>query len=294
MKRFLVLAILLLMVLAGVMVVSAQDTKGGDEAGSTFIIPLLNAGEPFAGTFEDHYTAQLYAFNGTTGDIVDITMVQDEDSTLDPYLILLGENGEALAYNDDDEKADIFLASGIYGYQLPYDGSYYIIATSWLELRETSYSADTPLDEPLNYTITASGFVIPEGMQAASPDETVPLNFNGTLIDANSEGTLTVTTETPVPYLGFIAQEGQHITVTTGSAGGTNDMSDPLVYLFDDAGRRLAVDDDTDGLYPSVEFDATYSGVYLLFVTGYNFQTIADDPESFTNVGDVLVTVSAQ
>jgi hypothetical protein len=270
-----------------VSVVAAQD-----EEGDTLALPVLVDGEAVDGEFESS-TMQLYYFLGTEGDEVSITMEQEEDSALDPFVILLGANGEVIAYNDDSSSGDLTtFASEIESAELPADGAYVVVATSLGELREPTVSVDEPLDEPLSYVLTVSGFTEPEG--ADDPDIT---NLNGFVVEAEdgaiaADGVMTVTTDAPVQYIFFPATEGQEINVTTSeSSDSTEQLSDTMVYVFDAAGARIAGSDDADGLYAATSVEAPDDGIYIVFVTSYLFWSAGELGDDYTGVGDAVVTL---
>jgi hypothetical protein len=288
-KSSLVMVLALLLSLTLAFAVNAQDEE---EDLSQLVFPVLTDGEPLSDVFEGTVTARVYAFNGSEGDEVTITMTQAEDSLLDPYLVLLGSAGEVLAY--DDDSGEVGLSSAITEFELPADGTYYLLATAFNELRSTMYTEEDPIEEPLEYEILVTGSNIPDGVDAEE------LQFDGLLLeleDGVAEGVLTIQPETPVAYLGFLAEEGQTITITTAPAEDSDQaLTDPLLYVFDARGSRLAVVDDVpesdNFLFPAVEFEAPYTGVYLLFVTVYGFQFTVDDP-SFEG-GDVFVNVTVE
>lgn len=70
----------------------------------------------------------LFEFDATTGDKVDIKMIADPSSTLDPLLLLRDSEGTVIGENDDDLNntgRDSFLQ----GFDIPADGTYTIVAT---------------------------------------------------------------------------------------------------------------------------------------------------------------------
>lgn len=76
--------------------------------------------------------SHLYTFNGNAGDVVTITMHRDNvDDVLDPYLQLIGPDGEVLVENDDDPAGALPRDAGIREYTLPESGFYNIVATNY-------------------------------------------------------------------------------------------------------------------------------------------------------------------
>lgn len=291
MRRMLLVLCLMLGAFLTVSVASAQDATPEAQSLS---IPVLVEGEAVDGEF-DTSTMQLYYFLGTEGDKVSITMEQERNSTLDPYVILLGANGEVIAYNDDNSSGDLRpLASEITDAELPADGAYLVVATSFTELREPSVSVDSPLDEPLAYTLIVSGFSEP-----ANADDPNITNLNGFVVDAADDGTIdadgvmTISADAPVQYIFFPATQGQEISLTTSEAtDSTDQLSDTLVYVFDASGARIAGSDDANGLYAATSVEAPDDGLYIAFVTAYGYQYASDTSTDFTSVGDADVALT--
>lgn len=86
------------------------------------------------GTISEEQPEQVYRFNGSTGDIVTITMVADDESELDTRLFLYTaasyEDDSDIASNDDAADSSVgSFNSQIAGFELPEDGEYVIVAT---------------------------------------------------------------------------------------------------------------------------------------------------------------------
>ncbi|HUI26059.1 MAG TPA: pre-peptidase C-terminal domain-containing protein [Candidatus Kryptonia bacterium] len=95
---------------------------------------LLTVDQSFNGTFGDndcHGTGGTsvvsYAFDGTAGQFVTVTMVADESSGLDPRLVLSDPNGGRIA-NDDDPFVDT--SDSRVSRLLPQTGRYFVTASS--------------------------------------------------------------------------------------------------------------------------------------------------------------------
>jgi hypothetical protein len=265
-KSILVLAILAVLALLMVSVVSAQ--KDDAEEGS-FILPALEEGVPFANEFENTAGAQIYAFNGTEGDEVTITMVQETGSGLDPLVVLLGEAGQVYAYNDDADG----LSSAIEDFELPASGTYYVLATTFTGL--SFFSTEPEEDGPYEYELTVSGFETPEDMEFDQ------FQFFGLTAEIGDSGELEIMEETPLFFITFPGTEGQVINVVTEL--GT--CSDTLLYLFDQNGNRIAFNDDeldNDGNILDLaarleEVELPADGLYMIWATSFGFE---DAPES--------------
>ncbi len=108
----------------------SQSPAGGTSTGNA---PQgeteLRYGDIATGTINNANYAPEYTFTATQGDLVDIELRStDESETLDPLLILLNENGESIAENDDDP-----LGGGrnafIRQFEIPTTATYTIVAT---------------------------------------------------------------------------------------------------------------------------------------------------------------------
>jgi hypothetical protein len=287
-KMLLVLCVLLLALMA-VSIVAAQD----DEE-TSLALPTLEDGVPVEGTFEDS-TMQVYFFVGSEGDLVSVWMEQESGSTLDPFVILLGPNGEVIAYNDDTDNADMeTFASEIIEAELPVDGAYLVVATAFTEVREPTIPAGESLEEALNYTLTVSGFTAPEDGDDTTDD------LNGFVVAPEdgviaANGVLTINADNPVAYIFFPAEEGQTITLTTSESSDSEEpLTDSMVYVFDAEGQRIAGSDDADGLFAATSVEAPDTGIYVAMVTSFGFWAAGEDPDNYTGVGDVVVALEVQ
>ncbi|MBN2470404.1 MAG: PPC domain-containing protein [Anaerolineae bacterium] len=105
------------------------------ESGATAAADTIAYGETVTGTLTDTDYRTLWAFEGTQGDVVTITMVDVSTSqALDSYLILLDPDGTEIASNDDaaDTSIGAFNAQ-IANAPLPATGTYTIVATRFGE-----------------------------------------------------------------------------------------------------------------------------------------------------------------
>jgi hypothetical protein len=293
MRKLMAVLLAVLALFSLTVMVGAQDEE--DET-PTLSIPFLADGEAVEAEFVDS-SMQLFAFLGTEGDEVTVSMVQDENTDIDPFLVLLGPSGELLAYNDDSESSDdLFLASGIENVELPETGTYLVVATLLGELGTPTITEDSPLDEPAAYTVTVSGFTTPDVEDPAADD------IFGFIVEPEEGsdtfsvgGTVTLDAERPVAYVFFPALEGQTISLATAEAEDSeNPLSDPMAYIFDASGRRIAGADDTEGLFPQLSVEAPEDGVYVAFVTAYGFQYAVEFGDDYLGVGDVLVGIATE
>jgi hypothetical protein len=118
----------------------------------------------------------------------------------------------------------------------------------------------------------------------------------GVSAEIGVEGPLEVTFAEPVYYVFFSAEEGQTVSISTGEAADAEvQLSDTMLWVFDNAGTRIAgVDDNEDGLYATVEFEAEYTGAYLAFATHPFFYYAADaeSEDEFFGAGTFNIAIS--
>lgn len=95
-------------------------------------------GQQVAGEINDEVWQVNYKFEGEEGQAVTIEMnTTDED--MDPYLVLLGPDGERVAENDDGPVHPNALIQTT----LPESGTYVVVATRWLEAEGFAYGGYT-------------------------------------------------------------------------------------------------------------------------------------------------------
>lgn len=265
-KRFGILFVM--MILSGVVAasVAAQEDQG---------IFILRDGDEINDAFDEEVTTRLYVFNAQAGDEVTIFMEQETDE-LDPFLILLGTSGEVLAA-DDDSGEGVLLSAAIFDFEIPEDGAYFVMATSFF-FRDGYIDGDAILDEELPYIIGI------EGNTDSGNDE--PFDFLGSRIDLGERINGSISPAEPVYYLTFDANEGDFIDMFIDS----NDFS-TIIHLFDPYGDRVAVE-------PSalVNFELFDEGTYLVFATdiffyeAVDFNTRAEENLAFVG-GDFVLLI---
>jgi hypothetical protein len=119
---------------------SLRLDEGDGDSARTYDVDAAEAIE-YGDTVEGEVTSDspfiLYSFEGSEGDMVTISMVDtSRDGALDPQVILLDEDGSELVRNDDALSSDVvpdFQDSQIAAFELPADGTYFIVATRFLE-----------------------------------------------------------------------------------------------------------------------------------------------------------------
>lgn len=272
--------------LVATLVLAGAALAQEDESG--FAFPSLVDGETVEADFEES-TMQLYTFIGSEGDEVTISMESTGDNEVDTLLVLLGANGEVVAYNDDIDTDGGDYNSMIEEVELPADGLYVVVATLLEELHAQNASEDEPFEDT-SYELTAEGFSEPAEMTEETD------NLFGFFVEAEDgvveiAGDITLEEGLPIAYIFFFAEEGQTINFTTAESETDNAMADPLMYLFNaDGARVVAMDDAEEGdFFPAFEYEATEDGLYLAFVTGFGFPLAADEDSEYEGYGDVFV-----
>ncbi len=258
-KPLLLLALALLL-LSFASAAAAQD----DDA---YLLPILADGETVEESFLTTNDAHLYAFQGTAGDVVTISMQPtDRDSFLDPYIILLGQAGAVYAYNDDSESdKDPAFSAEIAAFELPETGSYFIVATTLVG--SMNFGSEDTEGGPYPYSLSASGFTLPEG---ADPESFL---YSGSSVEIGQSNTLYSNGVEPIYFVDFMGVAGQVIDVKTQ----TDTVTDTILWLFAPNGIRIAANDDSSGTAAELlAVELPEDGKYFMFATGYGFITAAD------------------
>lgn len=203
-------------------------------------------------------------------------MMEARTLRLDPFIIVLDERGRVLA-SDDDSGGGI-LDAEVANLELPADGLYLVLATAFssvyqngfIGIDENNNSTTTP-----RYAITVSGNTAPSALAEATPRvEGATLAFNETVRER-------ISVEQPAFFFYLDAQRGDVVTVTLESSD-----FDTVLYIFDGAGQRIAVNDDAGTLNKSqVEaLRLRQAEPYLVVVTVFGFQELVD-PEQWNGEG---------
>lgn len=105
------------------------------DSGAASAALTMNYGDTVTGTISDETIRELWAFEGTQGDIITITMIDPAASpTLDSYVALLGPDGTEVTNNDDAADTSIgAFNSQIAMFSLPETGTYTIVASRFGE-----------------------------------------------------------------------------------------------------------------------------------------------------------------
>lgn len=116
--------------------VTGGGNGGGGGSGLSYgqtVQGQLTTGDPTSTSYRGYY--DVYEFQGSTGDVVTITMQSEAGDT---YLMLENPNGVVVTENDDGGTTG-FLNSRIDGYELGSSGTYRIIATSYTDSDTFAY-----------------------------------------------------------------------------------------------------------------------------------------------------------
>lgn len=264
---------------------TAGAANNEDPTNPNYVLSMFepDGDESFEGELTAEVTAQLYGFVGSAGDIVTISMTQDPDSALDPYIVLLGPAGQVVARDDDSGEAS--LSALINEVELPANGSYFVLASSYNTINDTTLTdEEAEAFEGATYVITATGMTPP-------PDEE-SLYFTSRL-ELNTEFPGGYSTpEEPVYFFTYVATEGEVIDISMSS-----EQFDTFVMVFAPGGNRIAANDDGEG----VGTNSSLTGVvleeaakYLVFATDVAFPNVGNDEAALVyEGGDFTITVSA-
>jgi hypothetical protein len=186
----------------------------------------------------------------------------------DSYLVLFGEEGQFLM--NADEGGEKFGDSLLEDFELPYDGTYYVLATTFDYLDAVMVDEMT-LRLPLDYEIVLTGNTLPEDFE----ENPVPKIVAPSLESGETNGELTA--ESPIGYFSFEAEEGDVVDL---SFNFDKLAAYPMLYLFAPDGSRIAISEALDGTSEAdvLGFELPIDGSYLVAVMDTFFVDI--DQES--------------
>lgn len=223
----------------------------------------LEYGDTVEGELTDDELAIGYTFEGAEGDFVTITVTTADD--FDTYLVLLDEEGEEVAYNDDFEPGNYSLS--VIGGELPADGVYTVVVTSFGGTGEGEFELTVDEGDGGGSGSGSGGSTgggstnSLEQYRGVEVVEAGEIAYGDTIEDETSDDALALS-------YSFEGSEGDEITI---SLEGSDD-SDTYVALFDADGNELAYNDDFDGLNVSVieDFELPEDGTYYIIVTSFS------------------------
>jgi hypothetical protein len=226
------------------------------------------------------------------GDVVTVSMTQAETGSLDPFIVITGPSGQVVA-SDDDSGTDLSLSSLISGAVLPEDGSYFLLATSFVYINNVLVERGEETDDQESgetYTLTISGNTAPTGVEGFDPEL---ISFFGTQLNVGESANGESTGEFPVGYYVFAGTEGQTVSLTAEGVDGF----DTVLHVFSPAGERIAINDDEEvgvtlnSAIPDLELP--YDGLYLVWATNVFFYN-AGDKDAQAEYSDGSFTFSVQ
>lgn len=227
---------------------------------------VLERGVLTEGALSRDEGANLYTFTAALGDVLSLHM-DAVSGDLNPLLIVLDASGTELARNDDREAGNV--NSRIDGFTIPYDGTYYVVATRYY----ASYGIDTG-----RYEL---------GMIDAEPN-IQPGGTFAQLIELESIQTGTINNDFYEYSYAFWANQGDVITFQIDNT--TGDL-DPYMTLTDHLGNIIErADDDlvNDSFNPElVSVPIPLDGAYTLLIG--RFQGVGG-----TTSGDFRLKVSLE
>ncbi len=249
---------------AGTTISGSQGGQGGVTLGGGEQPAPLSVGATATGAITDADFAVDYALTLEAGQVVTVTM-QRTGGNLDPFLLLLGPEGQELASNDDAEVqvGDTPLNAQIAGFVAPAAGTYTIRATRYLQ---ESGGSTGPFQ-----------LAVESGAAAPTPGGPGPVTGDGVqdggmvALGDTVTGAITESVHT-VSYTVSLAA-GQPVTVTMQRQGGNLDS---LLILYGPDGAELARNDDAEprvgdsGLNAQVAgFVPPSAGVYTIHATRF-------------------------
>jgi hypothetical protein len=212
----------------------------------------IDTGDPQSAAYRGYH--EPITFDGSAGDTLHIQMFggsiagdrgfEGPTADTDPYLILVGPDGEVIARNDD---SDYGLNARIQGIVLPADGEYTIVATS--------YDANQTFD----YTLRLQN----ENRESADLRS----------IERNSTATGAIDKDDPRDPerrgfhepVTFDGSAGERVSIDMGSRTG-----DTYLQLLAPDGTVIAENDDNDrGLNSSIETTLPEDGEYTIVATSF-------------------------
>lgn len=272
----------LTILLGGMIPVLAQNDEDEEELDPGVFNPVyMESGQIIIDSFGSGIYARLYAFNGTEGDLVSIRMDPGPESNVDPYLVLLGPEGQVYITDDDGGTLSSAL---IDSFELPETGTYLILATDFWRRRNQPGADEEARAGTQSYQVRLVGNQ-PEVDPDEDSDEPV-LAVDFVEADFGDDLTVSITPQNPVVFIAFLAGAGDLVTIEAISADASVDT---LLYLFDFRGQRLIVDDDSglelDALIE--DFEIPLDGLYLAFVTAFDFDRAYES--GWSSSGEIIV-----
>lgn len=272
-----------------------DDPEGPDERPAAGVPQRLNYGDVVTGEITNDVFEQRYEFEGTEGDVVNITTEADlEAGSLDSTLTLLDPNGDILAENDDIDFTTT--NSALTDVNLTATGVYTIVVSRFL-------GADGFTEGPYTLTLTATETATPS--ETDDTDSNTDTTSEAEVLEIGAVVTGTIDTEMPEQVYTFDGTAGTVVTLRTTTLTGNLDT---ILTLRDPDGNDVVSNDDADfttrdSLIDGLELpvDGTYTvvvgrfedtaGEFELTFSAAQDTTVPDDTMASDNsivYGDVV------
>jgi hypothetical protein len=219
---------------------------------------VLSDGSALTADLDSEVGMHLYAFEGESGTTITINMTLT-DGDIDPFLILLRDDGRVEAWNDDSGGS----LNAQIQWTLPESGIYFALATT----PRTLYQSSEYDEIEGSYRIEISGASTPSGDLELDPQL---LPIQKAELDTSLQAQLS--SEQPVFFAWLTVRDSIIVDL-----GAPSSQADTLMYVFDVEGQRIAVDDDggPDGISAFVPgLPLIEPGQYLIMVTSYGFHEV--------------------
>ncbi len=211
---------------------------------------------PTEGELSPEVAMVLYAFTGEAEQTISLAVTSDAE-TLDPLVILTKPDGTLVGWDDDSGEG----LNAQLSVTLPSTGTY-------LALVSSIYALYLPSDAE---AVSGAYTVSLTGTSAPSPEADFPtLDALGIpLITPEEPLALSLDTTTPLRWVGLRVQDSIILDVNA-----TSENTDPLLYVFDETGQRIGLDDDSaetaqDAFIPALPLNN--SGTYLMMVAAFDY-----------------------
>lgn len=247
-KRSLVYLLIFVVLLGAIHPVAAQ---GGT--------PTLAYGQTVTGKITNDAFRLVYTFPGRQGDIIDAVLTRT-DGTLDPTLILLGDQNDLIARDDDSGPG---YSAIIQSQRLPREGVYFLIATRFGQERG----------------MTVGGFTLTLSWIGITGEAGASLQYGDNVVGE-------ITDAQPQQIYAFRAVRGDIVSMALKRISGN---LDPYLILADPQGTAMLVGDD-DPQSPGT-LDAAIRDVRIRKTGNYILVATRFGREAGSTVGGFTLTL---
>lgn len=251
----------------------------------------ISYNSPVRGFITLEIVEQRWTFEGSEGDAITIRMQRiNPSASLDTYVILLDSDGNLLAENDDSPFGDDLSTSEILNFDLPYTGSYIIVATRYGGAEGTSIG-----EYSLEILTDAAGTAQPEAtaeapLETATPEPSTQgqISDEGQAIQYGAFVIGNFAVNAAPQYYDFEAQAGDIVTVSVKRQSGD---FNPALTLRDSSGNLVAANNRFNGAS-----DARLAAVAITSAGTYQIEVSAErgsSGEYVLHLFEANTTVSA-